>query len=718
VLDEQLEPVPIGVIGELYVGGLGLARGYLNRPGLTAQQFIANPFANGDRLYRTGDRVRYRSDGNLEFIGRSDEQVKLRGYRIELGEIESALLGHEGVQQAVVVVREEEPGEKRLVGYVVSADTQLDVSELKARLKQRLPGYMMPSVIVRLDALPLTTNGKVDHKALPAPEGRTQTDTGYVAPRTPMETTLASIWCEVLRLDQVGAEDNFFDLGGDSIQSIRIVARANQLGIKLTVRQMFDQQTLAGIASVARAAVIVAEQTRVTGEVPLTPIQHWYLDEDPAEAHHFNQAFVLGPARALSAARLEQALGCLLGHHDALRLRFIRESGGWRQVHAEESSVRLECLDFSRLTRAEQEQAFRQCADRLQVSLDLSQGPLLRAALFELSAGEQRLLLIIHHLVVDGVSWRVLLEDLRTVYEQLEAGEPVRLPAKTSSFKHWSSQLQSYAQSDALQHEAAYWQALEYSNSTRLPVDHADGLNTVGSMRALAVSLSESQTEALLYEVPQVYHTQINDVLMTALAQALQKWTGGWRHTIALEGHGREDLFEQVDLSRTVGWFTSVFPVLLELTPECDAGDALKAVKEQLRAIPQRGIGYGIWRYLSRRELSAESAPCEPQLAFNYLGQLDQDIAETGLFRPVRENAGAGRSAHGHRKHLLEVNAMVTGGRLLFVWNYSGALHEHATIEKLAQEYIGKLQALLEHCQLSEGGRTLSDFPLLNVTIQ
>ena len=577
VLDEELEPVPIGVAGELYIAGAGLARGYLHRPGLTAQRFIANAYGNGERLYRTGDRVRYRADGNLEFLGRSDQQVKIRGYRIELEEVESALRRQAGVSQAVVVAREDDLGQRRLVAYVVGTLEQSDTLKLRVELKGSLPEYMIPAMVVVLECLPLTANGKIDRQKLPAPAGRSDPEE-YLEPRTRVEEVLAGIWREVLRVDRVGVSDNFFELGGDSIQSIKMVALASQMGVKLTVRQVFDHQTIAGLANVAsREEGIGAEQGEVVGEVALTPIQHWYLDEDPLEGHHYNQAVLLRPARALSAQVLEGAIGHLLKHHDALRLRLWREGDRWQQVSVGwDGAVPLEWIDLSRVAAGEQAGQLREEAQRLQGSLNLKEGPLLRAGLFDLGSGEQRLLLIVHHLAVDGVSWGILLEDLRLAYEQLEGGEEVRLPSKTSSFKSWSEHLLAYAESAELRSELSYWQLLGDQPSQGLPVDHASERSSVASVRSVGVGLSEGETKELLTKVPEVYHTQINDVLLTGLAQALRDWTGSGRHLIGLEGHGREELFEELELSRTVGWFTSLFPVVLDIEGTEHEGQRLR----------------------------------------------------------------------------------------------------------------------------------------------
>ena len=376
--------------------------------------------------------------------------------------------------------------------------------------------------------------------------------------------------------------------------------------------------------------------------------------------------------------------------------------------------VPLETLDLQGLERAQQLRALRESAQRLQGSLDLGAGPLLRAGLFELGGQEQRLLLIIQHLVVDGVSWGILLEDLVSAYEQLERGEGVRLAAKTSSFKSWSEQLHRYAHSEVLQEQLSYWSALELAQTARLPPDHEESANTVGDERVVRVQLSEPQTQALLREVPEVYHTQINDVLLTGLAQALRDWTGAGRQLIGLEGHGREELFAGVDVSRTVGWFTSLFPVVLDLEGHTGAGAALQAVKEQLRAIPQRGVGYGILRYVRGSEV-LRGQP-QPQLAFNYLGQLERTLSVGGLLERAPEGVGAARSAQGLRRHLLEVNGGVQEGRLQFTWSYSAGVYERATIEAVAQGFVQRLEELIAHCRVSEWGYTPSDFPLVRLS--
>ncbi|WP_257168771.1 non-ribosomal peptide synthetase [Bradyrhizobium sp. SRS-191] len=712
VLDARLEPVPIGVAGELYIGGIGLARGYLHRPSLTAERFVPNPFVSGERLYRTGDLARWRADGVLDYLGRLDHQVKLRGFRIELGEIEAALLAQTGVAQAAVVLRED-GGAKRLVGYMVAQpDTALDSDALRQQLQRSLPDYMVPSAIVPLPALPLTPNGKLDRNALPAPEWQGSAET-MIAPRNATEAALAAIWRDVLKRTQVSVTDNFFALGGDSIQSIQVVARARQAGLSLTARQVFEQQTIAALAAVAgEATTTVAEQGLVSGAVPLTPIQHWFFAQDLAVPDHFNQAVLLD-VRALTADLVMSALDALLRQHDALRLRFMRGDSGWQQSHdASEAALRsatlFEAIDLSGLDEAVQAPTLRRHAERLQASLDLAQGPVLRAALFDLGEGRQRLLLIAHHLVVDGVSWRMLLEDLGTALSASQRGEPVRLPPKTTSFRHWAERLTAHARSDAARGELSYWQSQPWHTAPRLPRDHADGANSASEVQLVKVALDAAETQALLQDVPEVYHTEINDVLLTALVQAFAGLTGTPRLLVGLEGHGREELFDDVDITRTVGWFTSLFPVLLDVDGASDPGAALKRVKEQLRAVPQRGVGYGMLRYLSNVDMPAPDV----EVSFNYLGQL-HGAAGGQSFGFATEDVGRDQHASNRRAHLIDVSAHVSDGGLQTQWAYSPACHDVSTVEVLAENFVVELRQMIAHCGTSAGGFTLSDFPLL-----
>ncbi|HCL3279023.1 TPA: non-ribosomal peptide synthase/polyketide synthase [Pseudomonas aeruginosa] len=715
LLDAGLNPVPRGCIGELYVGGAGLARGYLNRPELSCTRFVADPFSTtGGRLYRTGDLARYRCDGVVEYVGRIDHQVKIRGFRIELGEIEARLLAQPGVAEAVVLPHEG-PGATQLVGYVVTQAAPSDPAALRDTLRQALkaslPEHMVPAHLLFLERLPLTANGKLDRRALPAPDAsRLQRD--YTAPRSELEQRLAAIWADVLKLGRVGLDDNFFELGGDSIISIQVVSRARQAGIRLAPRDLFLHQTIRGLAGVAveGRGLACAEQGPISGSTPLLPIQQMFFELDIPRRQHWNQSVLLEPGQALDGTLLETALQALLAHHDALRLGFRLEDGTWRAEHRAVEAGEVLLWQQS----VADGQALEALAEQAQRSLDLGSGPLLRALLATLGDGSQRLLLVIHHLVVDGVSWRILLEDLQTAYRQLQAGQAVALPAKTSAFKAWAERLQAHARDGGLEGERGYWLAQLEGVSTELPCDDREGAQSVRHVRSARTELTEEATRRLLQEAPAAYRTQVNDLLLTALARVIGRWTGQADTLIQLEGHGREELFEDIDLTRTVGWFTSLFP--LRLSPVAELGASIKRIKEQLRAIPHKGLGFGALRYLgSAEDRAALAALPSPRITFNYLGQFDGSFSadSSALFRPSADAAGSERDSDAPLDNWLSLNGQVYAGRLGIDWSFSAARFSEASILRLADAYRDELLALIEHCCAADvEGVTPSDFPL------
>jgi len=725
VVDSGLSPQPTGMAGELFIGGDGVARGYLGRPGITAERFMPDHLSGGrgSRLYRTGDLALRDATGVLKFLGRLDHQVKIRSYRIELGEIEAQLEQHEGIAQSVVTAFTQSSGEKALAAYIQPSSTKAPArEELRSFLLGKLPEYMVPTAFVTLNTFPLTAHGKVDRGALPHPDAvETTGGESYVAPQTPAEKTLASIWCAVLSLEKIGIHDDFFRSGGDSILSILVVARATKAGLRFTTRDLFQHPTIAELAALAvETPNIVPEQVLVDGDVPLTPIQHWFFERNLPEPGHFNQAVFLDMSPDLRFDLLRRAVEQLIEHHDALRLRFVQGSSGWRQAHANAEGTAVICeVDLTSMPESDRPASLVKLANQAQAGLDLARGPLLRAILFRVGSGvPSRLLLIAHHLVIDGVSWRILLDDLANVYRQLAQGEKVQLPAKTTAFKEWSVRLQRYADSETLTAEADDWMR-QSTGASPLPVDFASDpeANTVASAASVRLSLDRRATDALLHEVHDVYRTQVDDLLLTALAQALERWTGSRSCLIDLEGHGREDLFPEVDLSRTVGWFTSIFPVHLRLEGS-GPGDALKAVKEQLRRVPQRGIGYGILRYLSpqasvRAQLAALPAA---QVSFNNLGRID-GLSTGPILGVVNEGMGSEEGPTGRRRYLLEVISRVENGCLQMDIVYSAAVHRPATIESLADHMLAGIESLLEHClSPGAGGFTPSDFPTAGLT--
>jgi amino acid adenylation domain-containing protein/non-ribosomal peptide synthase protein (TIGR01720 family) len=718
VLDADLNLLPQGMAGELYLGGSGVARGYLNRPAMTAERFVADPFSTtGGVLYRTGDLVRQRADGTFDYLERIDNQVKIRGFRIELGEIEASLQALDGVREAVVVAQES-AGSKRLVAYVVGDSQQADFAEqLRAQLKASLPAHMVPAYVLTLERMPLTPNGKLDRKNLPKPDV-SQLQQTYVAPQSALEQQLATIWQDVLKLERVGLTDNFFELGGDSIISIQVVSRARQAGLRFTPKDLFQHQTIQALANVVQTgeAVQLIDQRPVTGEAALLPIHQWFFAQPIPDRHHWNQSVMLKTTQPLDAVVLEQALDALVVHHDSLRLDFAEQTQGWtaqyRDVETQAGETVLWQVEVADLA------ALEVLGNQAQRSLQLSGGSLIRAVLANLADGSQRLLLVVHHLVVDGVSWRILFEDLQSAYRQIQSGAAVQLPAKTSAVKAWTEALQDYAGSAPLQAELGFWQQQLQGASNALPCDNPQGGQQHCQAMAIRTPLDKTLTRQLLQEAPAAYRTQVNDLLLTALARVMVRWTGDDNVLVQLEGHGREDLFDHVDLTRTVGWFTSLFPA--KLTPVADLGASLKQIKEQLRAIPNKGIGFGALAHLGDDHARATlQALPTPRLTFNYLGQFDGsfDAGDEALFVPTSESGGEEVNMQGPLGSPLALDGKVFNGELDLSWTFSREMFDPATIQRLADDYLQELTALIAHCcDSANRGVTPSDFPLATLT--
>ncbi|MEP6515214.1 amino acid adenylation domain-containing protein [Microcoleus vaginatus] len=708
LLDSHLQPVPVGVPGELHIGGSSLARGYLNRPELTAEKFIPHPFEAQAHLYKTGDLARYLPDGNIEFIGRIDNQVKIRGFRIELGEIEAALGQHPDIAQAVVVAREDAPGEKRLVASFVSNQKQApSSSEIRRFLATKLPDYMVPWAFVTLKSLPLTPNGKIDRRSLPEPDSaRAKLEGTFAEPRTPAEETIAQIWGQMLEVEKVGIYDNFFELGGDSISSIRIVAKINQSGLRVTPKQLFECPTVAALAA-------VADQIETTEKLlPILPRQQEFLEEKISGKC---QSFLFKTDSDIAPELWQQAVQQLLDRHDILRLRFLHTESGWQQMYGSLDEIQTEpfsYIDLSALPVRERETALETAAAELKESLNPAEGILWRVALF--NQGNYRpnsLLLTIHELAADRVSWKILLEELSAAIAQLSQGQSVELPPATATFKRWSEFLQEYAKSPQIQQERDYWLAARQEVS-KLPVDSPsnDRANPV------LVSLDVEETRSLLQKVPAAYGTQTSEVLLTALVQTFNQWTKADSLLVDLEASGREVFAKDIDLSRTIGCFAAIFPVQLVLKGISGPGEALKAIKEQVRGVPNRGAGFGVLRYLGdRAEVAAHlQALDRSQVKFNYREQLDPILPESFAFELVES---ASSSLLGNRRYPIEIDSGVRQNRLQLEWRYSEAAYRRTTIEKLAKDFVDNLRSLAAHCQSAETGTyTPSDFPKANLS--
>ncbi|TDD83156.1 amino acid adenylation domain-containing protein [Actinomadura darangshiensis] len=743
VLDERMQPTAIGMPGELFIGGAGVARGYVNRPGLTAERFVPDPFRSGERLYRTGDRARWNAVGNVEFLGRVDEQVKIRGFRIEPGEVEAVLAEHPAVRDAVVVARDDGPGGKRLVAYLVpdSPDAGMDMAQVRESLRSRLPGFMVPAAFVVLDqGLPLTVNGKVDRRALPAPEAVAETAGEYVPPRTDTERALAEIWQQVLGVERVGVEDDFFELGGDSILSLQIVARARAAGLRVEIADVFARQTVAALAAVAREVDPVAtsaQQGPVSGPVPLTPIEHWFVGQDIGDRDRWNWSGMFELGIDVEPDALARAFDVLVAHHDALRMRLVFdvELQEWVQHNAEtEPHEVFATFDVSGLHGDVLDEAVTDRMDQAQASLDLAGGPLIRAVLFERGDQPAWLGITVHHLVMDGVSWTVLLDDLDTAYQDQALGQ------KTTSFQVWAERLQQQAIVPATWKELPYWQQ-QLEQQRPLPTD-VDGPNTEDSTQSVRVELDAENTSALLTRAHRAYRTQINDLLLAGLLRAVGQWSGTKTAGIDLESHGREALGSDIDLSRTVGWFTSIYPLALTTPDLDDPTQLISSVKEHLRGVPRLGVGYGLLRHITpepddaqqRERLLALRKTATPQILFNYMGTMDAAPAGGGggngekaaepsdelLAKQLPDDlagSSTGEEKGRARSHLLQIEASQTDdGRMVFEWYYSANMHHADTVRRLADGHVSALRELIGHCLNPDAGAfTPSDFPMAKV---
>ena len=698
VLDAAGHPTPIGVPGEIHIGGPGVALGYLNRPELTDECFVPDPFAPqpGARMYRSGDVGRWAPDGDLEFLGRLDEQVKILGRRIELGEIESVLSTHPAVRDCVVAACGE-GGHRRLVGYIVAPGRRPTTTSLRAHLRQRLPDFMVPAAFVQLDALPMTPNGKVDRAALPSPgAARPDLDHGYVAPEGELEETLARIWADVLGLDRVGATDDFFELGGDSILAIQAVAAANRAGLRLQARQLHQHPTVAGLAAVAgTAAVVVAEQGVVVGDVPLTPIQRWFLAQGSPNPASYAFTALFDLPLDLPAEILGNAICHLVRHHDALRMRFTVQDGQWRQENAGFGpwDVSFTEVPLEAAGSAGRDDARAAACAAANERIRLDTGPMVAAVAFRTPPDEpDQLYVAVHHLVLDGISWRILLDDLAVVTGQLLEGTPVELPPKTSSFRHWATRLDELATSGDLHDDADRWLHPPAAGRAPLRRDRPDGRNLVADERHVTVAVDEATTSALLTRATGAWRAGVTDLLLAAVVDAVCRWGRRTALAVDVETHGREDLWADTDVSRTVGWFTAMCPIDVVVAGEGPAA-VVQAVKEAGRGRLDHALSYGVLRWGGGPIGERLAADPAPQVGFNYLGQFDTGLAGVTVADASGPLTGLSQDPGATRPHDIDVTGYVLGGRLHLDWAYSEALHDRASVEAMAND---AQQALVE----------------------
>ncbi|MCY8926608.1 condensation domain-containing protein, partial [Bacillus atrophaeus] len=672
----------------------------------TAKRFVADPFVPGERMYRTGDLVRWTTEHGIEYIGRIDQQVKVRGYRIELSEIEVRLAQLSAVQDAAVAAVKDKAGNTALCAYVTPEDA--DTESLKSALKDTLPDYMIPAYWVTMDELPVTANGKVDRKALPQPDIEAQS-AAYKAPATEMEELLAAIWQDVLGIPDIGISDNFFTLGGDSIKGIQMASRLNQHGLKLEMKDLFQHPTIEELVSyVERTEGKEADQGPVEGESILTPIQRWFFDRKFTNQHHWNQSVMLHAPKGFDPIAVEKTLQALTEHHDALRMVYREERGDVIQSFQaiDECKISLEIVDLYGSDEDMLKSQIKVLADRLQSSLDINNGPIVKAEQYRTEKGDH-LLIAIHHLAVDGVSWRILLQDFASGYLQAEKQEDIVFPPKTNSFKDWGEELLAFSQSEQLSKQADYWEQIDAEHISPVPKDHELEKRLVKHTSSVISELSEEETKHLLTDVHHPYGTEINDLLLSALGLTMEEWTKQQKIGINLEGHGREDIIPNVNISRTVGWFTAQYPVVLDMPGERDLSAVIKTVKEGLRRVPDKGIGYGILRYLSE---SKQKKGFTPDISFNYLGQFDSEV-KTEFFEPSSYDMGRQVSEESEALYALSFSGMVRNNRFVISCSYNEKEYDRSTVEGLMERFKDHLLLLIRHCTEKEDKEfTPSDF--------
>ncbi|NML39137.1 amino acid adenylation domain-containing protein [Chitinophaga sp. G-6-1-13] len=694
ILDKTGQPLPPGVAGELHIAGIQVARGYLNNEEHTAACFVNNPFSEGEKMYKTGDMARWLPNGTIEYIGRADDQVKIRGYRIEPGEIVFALKQLQGVKQCEVIVAGNN-NIKRLIAYVV-ADDAFDQGNATAQLKNTLPEYMMPAAIVRLEQIPLTANGKVDRKKLSRLDEELLPEARFLAPRNAMEEALAGIWQELLYVEKVGIHDNFFDLGGDSIITIQVVSRARRLGYELRVDDIFTYQTIARIGMVLkeRKSELTGTDIREEGESGLLPIQRDYLQQVWPVAPRYNQSLLLAVNKQVSARQLSEVMSLILSHHDGLRFVYRQdENGNWQQSYGEVAET-VSVADLSGTPSSSLDATVaRYCSDCRQ-QLDIKAGKVLQVLLMETGTDEtfNRLFITAHHLVTDGISWRILLEDLMVSLSAVSEGQQPVLGKKTASYSSWHRHLEAYSSSRRLQSQLDWWTCLH--NAYR-PLQSASIAVQQGEIKYHVTELDKKATTHLMHDISPVYHTEINDLLLTALTMALCGWSGRDELVVGLEGHGRNGIPGAPDVSRTVGWFTVKYPVHFSWRTGETVGALIRNVKEHLHQVPDKGIGYGVLRSICK---DARLTGRSWDVLFNYLGRTDNALPDNEWFRTATESTGEDAPVAHPGSEPLSVNSVLSGEKLVVRWDYNNQYYDEASVAAVAEKYIQCLHQLITHC--------------------
>lgn len=704
VLNYDMQICPIGVKGELYIGGKGLSDGYMNDEEKTRNAFIKhNDLGN---LYKTGDFGIMNKDGYIEFLGRKDHQVKIRGHRIELGEIEKGILDYPKIKKALVLDYKENDGSKSICAYI-ERESDISIKELRAHLGKTLPGYMIPRHFVEVDKMPLNSNGKIDRKQLPSIEISEEISQNYVAPRNEIEKALVSAWESILCKNKIGINDNFFDLGGDSIKAIQIIAKLKKSNLKLEMQNIFIYQTVAELSEIAVYDVSKSYQGSIIGKVGFTPVQKWFIENNFENTDHWNQGYVLYKKDGFDSNVITDVLDKIVVHHDALRMIYDLENK--IQVNRDINETAYEFRIFNLSDDDNIDSKINESIELLQSKISLTNGILIQVGLFKTKDGDH-LSIIIHHLVVDGISWRTILEDFTTAYYQRLNNEDIILQDKTISYQEWSLKIDEYANSNNFKHEIDYWKSVEKIKLDDFKFKGYGEISKNKDSQVISSYLEEDITNKLLEEAHKAYNTEINDLLLSALGLAFNEWCGVKNIAITLHGHGREQIADNLDISRTVGWFTSMYPVVLEMSTPDNISNQIKTTKEYLRRIPNKGIGYGILKYIYKSvEEAIPEFTLKPMISFNYLGQFDNNV-ETKLFdvTPIAQKYCV--SSECSRPYIFDVSVMLADKKLNVNISYDERKYLKSEIEDLVALYLKYIIEIVEHCVgKNETELTLSD---------
>ncbi|MCY9387038.1 amino acid adenylation domain-containing protein, partial [Bacillus haynesii] len=705
IVDKELRPQPIGIAGELCIAGEGVARGYVNRPELTAEKFVDHPFEPGKKMYKTGDLAMWLPDGQIEFLGRADHQVKIRGYRIELGEVEQQLLTHEKIKEAAVIAGKDQNGSSYLCAYFAS-DQELPAADVRQFLEREMPDYMIPSYFVKLDRLPHTSSGKVDRNALPEADGTLIEGTRYDPPRNEIERKLVQVWREILGIEDIGISHHFFAAGGDSIKALQIISRLAKMNLKLEMKALFANPKIKDLSR------LITEETRhrkhnkpVTGETELLPIQKRYFANNKEELNHFNQSFMLFRKDGYDENIVRTAFNKILEQHDALRMIYEEKDGDIIQYNRgyRENLFDLDVYDVRGLD-CQAEKVF-ELATGIQKKSSIRKGKLVHLGIFRADEGDH-LLIAIHHLVVDGVSWRILFEDFETLYLQALKDEPLDIGYKTDSYQEFARQLKKYAQSRMLLKEREYWQKALEADVPFIPAEKLER-DTFEHSTTLSIRIGPDVTANLLRNANKAYNTEINDILLTALIAAVRDITGENKLKVMMEGHGREDILDGVDITRTIGWFTTVYPVFIDLGEEKEISQNIKMVKETLRKIPNKGIGYGVLKYMTEE---LQKIQTQAPLSFNYFGEMNNDMNRK-VFSQSPFSPGESIGGKIVRHCAIEMNAISLNGELTIYTTFNQDQYQTSAIEQLNQSFKENLEKIVDHCVGKDGSdMTPSDY--------